>query len=69
MTLYDDIMLQLIIMLTLLYLASIYENKSHLYFSIVIVSMLASYVSRTLVKLLYELECLVIVLLSMRANA
>ena len=57
MTLYDDIMLQLIIMLTLLYLASIYENKSHLYFSIVIVSMLASYVSRTLVKLLYELEC------------
>ena len=69
MTLYDDIMLQLIIMLTLLYLSSIYEKKSHLYFSIVIVSMLASYVSRTLVKLLYELECLVIVLLSMRANA
>ena len=56
-------------MFTLLYLASIYENKSHLYFSIVIVSMLASYVSRTLVKLLCELECLVIVLLSMRANA
>ena len=57
MTLYDDIMLQLIIMFTLLYLASIYEKISHLYFSIVIVSMLASYVSRTLVKLLYELEC------------
>ena len=57
MTLYDDIMLQLIIMLTLLYLASIYEKKIHLYISIVIVSMLSSYVSRTLVKLLYELEC------------
>ena len=69
MTLCDDIMLQLIIMLTLLYLESIYEKKSHLYFLIVIVSMLSSYVSRTLVKLLYELECLVMVLLSVRDNA
>ena len=69
MTLYKDIMLQLIIMLTLLYLASSYEKKIHLYFSTVIVSILISYVSRTLVKLLYELECYVIVLVSMRANA
>ena len=69
MTLYEDIMLQLIIMLTLLYLASSYEKKIHLYFSTIIVSILVSYVSRTLVKLLYELECLVMVLLSMRANA
>jgi len=68
MTLYEDIMLQLIIMLTLLYLASSYEKKSHPYFSTVIVSMLVSYVSRTLVKILYELECLVMVLLSVRAN-
>ena len=68
MTLYKDIMLHLIIMLTLLYLASSYEKKSHPYFSIVIVSMLVSYVSRTLVKILYELECLVMVLLSVRAN-
>ena len=69
MTLYEDIMLQLIIMLTLLYLASSYENKIHIYFSTIIVSILVSYVSRTLVKLLYELECLVMVLLSVRANA
>jgi len=68
MTLYEDIMLQLIIMLTLLYLASSYEKKSHPYFSTVIVSMLVSYVSRTLVKILYELDCLVMVLLSVRAN-
>ena len=68
MTLYGDIMLQLIIILTLIYLASSYEKKSHLYFLIVIVSMLSSYVSRTLVKVLYELECLVIVLLSVRGN-
>ena len=61
-------MLQLIIMLTLLYLASSYEKKSHPYFSTVIVSMLVSYVSRTLVKILYELDCLVMVLLSVRAN-
>ena len=68
MTLYEDIMLQLIIMLTLLYLASSYEKKSHPYFLTVIVSMLVSYVSRTLVKILYELDCLVMVLLSVRAN-
>ena len=68
MTLYEDIMLQLIIMLTLLYLASSYEKKIHPYFSTVIVGMLVSYVSRTLVKILYELDCLVMVLLSVRAN-
>ena len=55
-------------MLTLLYLASSYEKKSHPYFSTVIVGMLVSYVSRTLVKILYELDCLVMVLLSVRAK-
>ena len=43
-------------------------KKCHLYFLTITLSMLVSYVSRTLVNLLYELECWVMALLIPRVD-